>query len=84
MLITPEPGIRSTIKICNKKGGSFHFEAVPLRCSGVKVFRCSVQVLGVQVFRSGVRCSGVQVIRCSGAQVFSCSPELRTPENLNT
>ena len=30
MLITPEPGIRSTIKIFNKKGRSFHFEAVPL------------------------------------------------------
>ena len=29
MLITPEPGIKWTIKICNKKGGSFHFEAVP-------------------------------------------------------
>ena len=28
MLITPEPGIMSTIKIRNKKGGSFHFEAV--------------------------------------------------------
>ena len=26
MLITPESGIRSTIKIWNKKGGSFHFE----------------------------------------------------------
>ena len=31
MLITPEPGIKWTIKICNKKGGSFHFEAVPLK-----------------------------------------------------
>ena len=30
MLITPEPGIRSTIKIRNKKGESFHFETVPL------------------------------------------------------
>ena len=30
MLITPEPGIKWTIKIWNKKGGSFHFEAVPL------------------------------------------------------
>ena len=30
MLITPEPGIRSTIKITNKKGGLFHYEAVPL------------------------------------------------------
>ena len=31
MLITTEPGIKWTIKIWNKKGGSFHFEAVPLR-----------------------------------------------------
>ena len=30
MLITHEPGIMSTIKIRNKKGGSFHFDAVPL------------------------------------------------------
>ena len=30
MLITPEPGIMSTIKIRYKKGGSFHYEAVPL------------------------------------------------------
>ena len=30
MLFTHEPGIMSTSKIRNKKGGSFHFDAVPL------------------------------------------------------
>ena len=36
MLITPEAGIKWTIKTWNKKGGSFHFEAVPLN-NNIKV-----------------------------------------------
>ena len=56
MLITPEPGIRSTIKIRNKKGGSFHFEAIPLKVTYVYVIGSNRSVDVKRIFSSSIIC----------------------------
>ena len=50
MLITPEPGIRSTIKIWNKKRGVFSFWGSPFK--DFTLFSCAIYLVPILLYRN--------------------------------